>query len=58
MTLYHLTPEGSGVILSYQPASRRYRGRMEDESREEREEKMAGKGRNTEGVGGDALTNH
>lgn len=37
MTLYHLTPEGSGVILSYQPASRRRRGGMEDESREEQE---------------------
>lgn len=50
MTLYHLTPEGSGVILSYQPGSRRRRGRMDDESWEESEETMAGKGRNTEGL--------
>lgn len=50
MTLYHLTPEGSEVILSYQPGSRRSRGRMDDESGEESEAKMAGKGRNTERV--------
>lgn len=50
MTLYRLTPEGSEVILSYQPGSRRCRGRMDDESREQSEAKMAGEGRNTEGV--------
>lgn len=61
MTLYHLTPEGPGVTLSYQLESRLRRGRREDEWHGEREEEEKNgareEGRHKEALGGVKMEN-